>query len=342
MTTALSILAALVLLSLLVMIHELGHYTAGRLLGFQIVEFSIGMGPTLLKKTKNGIKYSLRLLPIGGMCLFYGEDQKERDSRSFNAQAVWKRIVVVLSGPVMNLLFALLCALFTLSMFGDYMPAVYEISGEDTPAYAAGLKVGDVITKVDGKRVTFYSETVGMIQAVKSSDMTLTVVRNGAELDLPVQGVYNEEAGKNLLGITISPERMRFSPGETLAHSASYITATIRDAFGFFGRLFQGTVSGDEVAGPVAIVAYISQAVRSSAETVLRFAVLISASLGIMNLLPLPALDGGRLLFMFIEAVRGKAIPAEREGMIHFVGLILLFGLIIFLTYNDITNLIRG
>ena len=342
MTTALSILAALLLLSLLVTIHELGHYTAGRLLGFKIVEFSVGMGPVLLKKTRDGIQYSLRALPIGGMCRFYGEDEAAADCRSFNAQAIWKRVVVVLSGPVMNLLFALLCALFTLSLFGDYMPAVYEVSGTDTPAYAAGLRVGDVITKIDGKRVTFYSQTVDMIQAVKGSDTTLTVIRNAGEVELAVHNLYNAEAGKNLLGVTISPERVRFDAAGTLTHSFSYITATFKDSLSFFGRLFQGNISSGEVAGPVGIIAYISEAVRSSAETVLRFAVLISASLGIMNLLPLPALDGGRLLFMIIEAVRGKAIPAEKEGIIHFVGLILLFGLIIFLTYNDITNLIRG
>ncbi len=330
------------LLSLLVMIHELGHYTAGRLLGFGIVEFSIGMGPVLFKKTKKGIQYSLRALPIGGMCRFYGEDKEAQDGRCFNAQPVWKRIITVAAGPVMNLLFALLCAIFTLSIFGDYMPAVYEITDTDTPAYAAGMQVGDIITRIDGKRVTFYSETVDMIQAVEGNDMTLTVSRDGSEIELEVHDIYNAEAGRNLLGVTISPERMYFGFGGIMAHSVSYITETIKDAFLFFGQLFRGQVTSDEVAGPVGIIAYISAAVRSSGETVLRFAVLISASLGIMNLLPLPALDGGRLFFMVIEVIRGKAIPAEKEGMVHFVGLILLFALIVFLTYNDISNLIRG
>ena len=342
LSTFLSILAALVLLSLLVTIHELGHYLAGRKLGFTIVEFAVGMGPVLLKTTRNGIQYSLRALPIGGMCRFFGEDEEAQDARCFNAQKVWKRIVVVLAGPIMNLLFAVLCAVVTISIFGDYMPSVYEIPDTTSPAYIGGMQAGDVITEVNGKRVLFYSDTVSMIQAVDADEMLLKVDRGGEKTTLTLRDFYSEADGKNRIGITITPVRYRFGFGETLAHSVGYITGTIRETFGFFGRLFQGNVASNEVSGPVGIVAYISEAVRSSGETVLRLAVLISASLGVMNLLPFPALDGGRLVFMLVEAVRGKPISAQKEGLVHLIGLVLLFGLIIFLTYNDITNLIRG
>jgi len=135
---------------------------------------------------------------------------------------------------------------------------------------------------------------------------------------------------------------MSFSVGESAVRSVDYVTATLIETFRFFGNIAQGNVTSTDAAGPVAIVAMISEAVRSSGETVLRLLVLISASLGIMNLLPIPAMDGGRLVFMVVEAVRGKPIAPEKEGMIHFVGLILLFGLIIFLTFNDITNLLNG
>lgn len=341
MTIALSILAALLLLSLLVMIHELGHFLAGRALGFSIKEFSIGMGPKLLKKTKNGTEFSIRLLPIGGLCRFEGEDQQVKSEHSFNAQKVWKRIVVVLSGPVMNLLFAVICSVITLSAFGDFMPGIQEIT-PGSPAAIAGVQAGDLIEEINGKPVRFYFQTVDMIRAVETEDMTLTVERNGAKQQLQLDDIYNEELGRNLIGVTISQVRVQFSFGASIARSVNYVTATLVETFRFFGRAAQGNVSSSDAAGPVAIVAIISEAVRSGGENVLRLLVLISASLGIMNLLPIPAMDGGRLTFMFVEVVRGKPIAAETEGMVHFIGLILLFGLIILLTYNDITNLIRG
>ena len=341
MTTALSIFAALLLLSLLVMVHELGHYLAGRALGFSILEFSIGMGPKLLKKTKNGTEFSIRALPIGGLCRFEGEDQDVANERSFNAQKVWKRIIVVLSGPVMNLLFAILCSVVTLLAFGDFMPGIQEIT-PDSPAAIAGAQVGDVIEKVNEEPVKFYFQTVDMIRAVKSKDMTLTVDRNGEKLVLPLANIYNEELGRNLIGVTISQVRVHFGFGASITRSVNYVVATLVETFRFFGRAAQGNVSSSDAAGPVAIVAIISEAVRSGGENVMRLLVLVSASLGIMNLLPIPAMDGGRLTFMLIEVVRGKAISPEKEGLVHFVGLILLFGLMILLTYNDITNLIRG
>ena len=342
MSTILSILAALALLGVIVTIHELGHYLTGRMLGFSIVEFAVGMGPVVFKKERNGIQYALRALPIGGMCRFYGEDEGVNDARCFNAQAWWKRLIVIVSGPLMNFLFAIVIAVITLAAYGDYVPSIIEIGDASTPAYVAGMQTGDVITAVGGKEIQYYAETVPLILAVKDSDVTITVLRDGQRIDCELKNIYNAEARKNLIGITIEPVRMHFGFFQSVGRSFGYVWSMVTETFSFFGRLFQGNVQSTDVSGPVGIIAYISEAVRYGLETVLRFAVMISMSLGIMNLLPLPALDGGRAVFMLIEGVRGKPVPPEKEGMIHFVGLILLFGLIIFLTYNDITNLIRG
>ena len=342
MSTAISIFAALVLLSLLVMIHELGHYFAGRALGFSILEFSIGMGPKLLKKKdKRGTEFNLRAFPIGGMCRFEGEDETAVNERSFNAQKVWKRIIVVLAGPITNLVFAILLAFVTLSAFGDFVPAIYSVDA-GTPAAEAGVMPGDIILEIDNKPVKFYFQTVDMVLAVETSDMPLTVNRDGAEQTLVLKNVYNEALGKNKIGVTISTERQKFGIGESALRSVNYVTATLVETFRFIGRALQGNVTSSDAAGPVAIVAIISEAVRSSGETVLRQLVLISASLGIMNLLPIPAMDGGRFVFMLLEVVRGKPISQEKEGMIHFIGLLLLFGLIIFMTFNDVSNLLNG
>ncbi len=341
MSSVLSVVAALILLSFLVMIHELGHYMAGRVLGFGIVEFSIGMGPVLLKRTKNGIQYSIRALPIGGMCRFLGEDQDIQDSRAFNLQKVWKRIVVVLSGPVVNLLFALIAAIVTLSIFGDVMPSVYEIT-KDSPAAVAGMQQGDIVIAIDGKELLYYNQISELVQEADSQSMQMTVLRNSEPVVLNFTDIYNEEAGRNIIGISMSSEYVKFGFGETITRSASYIFTTFTETIKFIGQAAQGQVTSEDAGGPVKIVAYLSEAVRYGGESVMRMMILISASLGIMNLLPIPALDGGRLVFMVIEAIRGKAIAPEKEGMVHFVGLILLFGLMILLTFSDIQSIIRG
>ena len=324
------------------MIHELGHYIAGRSLGFSILEFSIGMGPKLLKKKdKRGTEFSIRAFPIGGMCRFEGEDENVVNEKSFNAQKVWKRIIVVLAGPVTNLVFAILLSFVTLTAFGDFIPAIYSVN-QNSPAEAAGMLPGDIITDINGKPVKFFFQTVEMIQSAETKDISIDILRDGVEKTLVMKDVYDEAQGKNVIGVSITTARMKFSVGESALRSVNYVSSTLLETFRFLGNAFQGNVSSTDAGGPVAIIAMISEAVRSGGENVMRLLVLISASLGIMNLLPIPAMDGGRLVFMLIEAVRGKPISQEKEGMIHFVGLILLFGLIIFLTINDAHNIING
>lgn len=342
LSTILSVLAALLVLSILVTIHELGHFTAGRLLGFTILEFSVGMGPVLLKKQKGDTQYSLRALPIGGMCRFYGEDEAVKDGRCFNAQPAWKRFLTIIAGPITNLIFAILFAVIALTAYGDYVPSILELSGTDAPAYEAGLLPGDIIQAVDGKRIQYYNETVPLILAADSTSMVLTIERNDTVMDVTVVDFYNVAEQCNRIGATISPARKVYAFFPAIGQSFRYLASTVTETFQFFGRLFQGKVASTDVAGTVGIISYLSEAVRSGFETVLRMTMLISISLGIMNLLPLPALDGGRLIFILIEWIIGRPVNPKVEGAIHFAGLMALFALLIFLTYNDIMNLIRG
>lgn len=350
MSTFLSILAALLLLSLLVTIHELGHYTAGRLLGFTIVEFSVGMGPVVIKKEHKGIRYALRALPIGGMCMFYGEDQDAKDTRCFNAQPVWKRLITVFAGPLMNFVFAIVVSVIMLSAYGGYatspvgdiVPQIQSIDTASSPAGIAGLQKGDVITVVNGKKIEYFDDVVNSIQASKDDQVYMTVLRNGEERTFLLKDTYNEAKQANYIGITIGALREHYTFFRCVGMSFETIGTVFTQTMEFFGRLFQGQAQSTDAAGPVGITVMISQAVRSGFETVLYLAILISISLGIMNLLPLPALDGGRMVFMVIEAVRGKPVPPEKEGMVHFIGMCLLLALVAFLTYNDIANLVRG
>jgi len=277
-----------------------------------------------------------------GMCRFYGEDEAVSDAQCFNAHPALHRIAVVAAGPLMNLLLALVLAIASIGMYGVMVPQIHGIPENDSPAALAGIQVGDVLTAIDGKPIDFYNDAVGMIRAASGTRAVLTVSRDGTPVDLIVTDFYNAELGYNYLGVTLTPVRMHYEMGHAFRYSFRYVGSIVRDTLGFFGTLFRGEVQSTDVAGPVGTIAYVSKAVRYGAEMVLQFAVLISVSLGVFNLVPLPALDGGRLLFLLIELVRGKPIDQEKEGMVHFVGIVLLFGLILFLTYNDIMNLIRA
>ena len=324
--TLLSIVGALLVLTVLVFVHELGHFYAGKKLGFRIDEFAIGMGPVVCSKEKNGTRFAIRALPIGGLCAFHGEDEGVSDPECFNAQPVWKRMIVVL-------------AVIILMTYGEYMPMINDFTAENTPAEAAGIQVGDIITEIDGKSITYYAECTDYIQQADPARIEVTVRRDGMDVTLTAHDIYDPESGSNRLGIYISPERLRYGLLEAATNSVRYTCYIVKEMFKVLGGLFTGSVTSDDVAGPVGTISIIGQAVRAGFEVVLRLGVLISINLGIMNILPIPALDGGRFLFMVIEAVRGKPIPPEKEGMIHMAGLVLLFSLMILLTVMDVRKL---
>ena len=341
MTTFLSIIAALLVLSVFVVVHELGHFLVGRLLGFTILEFAVGMGPVVVKKEHKGITYALRAFPIGGMCRFYGEDEEAADGRAFSAQAVWKRIIVVVAGPLMNIVTAVFFAAVTLMGFGEYadIPTIMEVSGPESPAAQAGLQPGDVLYAVDGHVIGSFNEASDLILAATGDEMVITVQRDGELLELTVRGFYDAATGRNLIGITYGYGRQRYGLFPALGRSFRYVWELVVEMVSFLGSIFTQGVQQGDVVGPVGTISIIGQAVRSGLEVVLRLAMLISVNLAIMNLLPLPALDGGRLVFLLIEAVRGKPVPPEKEGMVHLVGMVLLFSLMIYLTVGDVRSL---
>lgn len=342
--TFLSILAALLVLSVFVVVHELGHFVAGRLLGFTVLEFAVGMGPAILKKEKNGITYSLRAFPIGGMCRFYGEDEEAKDGRSFASHPVWKRIIVVAAGPVMNILTAILFAVVSLMSYGVYVdvPTVQELSSETAPAAVAGIEPGDVLYAINGDVIESYEETSELILGASGAEMTITVQRDGELVDLIVRDFYNEAEGRNLIGITYGYGRERYGLFQAVGASFRYVWDIFVEMARFIGSIFTQGVQAGDVVGPVGTVTIIGQAVRTGFETVLYLAVLISVNLAFMNLLPLPALDGGRLAFLIIEAIRRKPVPPEKEGMVHFAGLVLLMLLMVYLTVSDVRGLVNG
>jgi len=331
---------ALLLLGVLIMAHEAGHFFAARACGIEVQEFAMGMGPLLLKKrSRKGTLFSLRLLPIGGFCQFYGEDEDVNDPRAFNNQAVWKRIATVVSGPLMNFIVAFVVVVIYLSALGvtSVVPKVGEL---EENAAKAGLAVGDVLLYVNDVDIIDVNTVLAEISGSEGEDVTLRVERGGQEMDIVLTPFYDEEVSRYRVGFSFAQERVRISMLESIPFSVQYniesvrlIAKTLKDLF-FKGEGVEG------VTGPVGTVYVIQEVTQSGGiDVYLELLALISVNLGVMNLLPIPGLDGSRLLFLMVEGVRRKPVKRELEGAIHGAGFILLMGLMLLLTYKDIVQI---
>ena len=331
------VVLALLLLGVLIIAHEAGHFWAARACGIGVQEFSMGMGPLIAKwKSRKGTQFSVRLLPIGGFCQFYGEDEDEPDPRAFNNQAVWKRAVTVASGPLMNFLVAFLVIVLFMSVIG-INTIVPKIAQVEENAQAAGLQVGDTIVSVNGAEMTNYQQISQAIAASEGNDVTLGVERGKEELSLTLTPFYDEEAGRFRVGFSFGQERVRTSVLTSIPFSVQYNVESVKLILSTLKDLVFKGQGVDDVTGPVGMVYVIQEVTQQGGlDVYLELIALISVNLGVMNLLPIPGLDGSRLLFLLVEAIRRKPVKREWEGAIHAAGFILLMGLMVLLTYKDI------
>lgn len=334
------VILALLLLGVLIMAHEAGHYLAARACGIEVQEFAMGMGPLLCKwKNKHGTQFSLRALPIGGFCQFYGEDEDVNDPRAFNNQAVWKRLATVVSGPLMNFVVAFVVIVLYMSVLGIWttVPRVAEV---ETHAAEAGLMAGDVLLRVNDTPADGTDVVLAEIMGSEGAPVALQVDRGGKQVDISITPFFDEEYGRYRVGFSFAQERMRVSLLESIPFSVSYnvesgrlIGVTLKNL------LFKGE-GMNEFSGPVGTVYVIQEVTRQGGVDIyLELLALISVNLGVMNLLPIPGLDGSRMLFLLVEAVRRKPVRRELEGAIHGAGFILLMGLMVMLTYKDIMQI---
>jgi len=344
------ILLAIVMLGVIVTVHEFGHYVVGRLCGIGIVEFSVGFGPRLLGWERKGIKYSLRGIPLGGYCAFVGEDERNDDPRAMNNQPVWKRFLTVLAGPFMNfvLAFVVAVALMNTYFIAESLPVVDSVPA-DMPAAEAGLLPGDRIVEVNGTALTNDGAGVQtLIQTIQAAGLTrpfeVVVDRDGEALTFSMTPVpqldENGRVARYQIGIVFAGRNFRFF--ESLPEAGVYMVDTIRLMLDSLRNLIFKGEGLEDTAGTVGIIAIVAQQARQGVYMVLWLMYIISLNLGIMNLLPIPALDGGRILFLIVEAIRRKPIPPEKEGTVHAIGMVLLLGLFVVLTYHDIVKLISG
>lgn len=432
MSTVFNIILALIILSVIVIIHEFGHFIFARINGVTVNEFSLGMGPKLLSKKIKGTDFTLRLLPIGGACMMQGEDSGEKTPGSFASKNVWQRISIVFAGPMFNFILAFILAVIIV-IFGGYDPAYVNYVQEDSQAEAAGLREDDLIKSINGEKIVIGRDAMlyFMMNELTEEPLELVVERDGKEIELSVP---TEEVTQYFIGIsytaddepatvtvtdnypaqnagmitgdiitavngtevssgnelqdyfqnnpldgspvtvtfkhssksheiTITPEwntlyslnfsyntfRYETPASKVLKYSLTEVRFWISSTVDSLKYLISGKAHREDVGSAVRVVSEISNSVEDSKEygakyvflNLVYWAIVISANLGVMNLLPIPALDGGRLLFMLIEVVRGKPISPEKEGIVHFVGFIILMLLMVFLFYNDIVYLLR-
>ena len=346
------ILIAIIILSFIVVIHELGHFIVGRLCGIGVVEFSVGFGPKLFGFRRKETDYSLRAIPLGGYCRFVGDDEEEQSRPdAMNNASVWKRMLTVLAGPAMNFILAFVFCVILLAGFyvAEYLPVVSQIE-PNLPAASCGLETGDIITAINGVEIAYSQEGILTLQeTLRASDLTapivMTIDRNGETKNLSarLQEIVDEEAGTVSYVLGVSFGARGFTIGEALANAFDYTIDAIETLVdGIKNLIFKGE-GADEVMGTVGIISFMSDLVYDERlYAVVNLIFIISLNLGIMNLLPLPALDGGRLIFLIIEAIRRKPLPPEKEGLVHGIGMLLLLAVFVLITYQDIVRLIAG
>ena len=342
------VLIGILLLGILIAVHEFGHFIAARASGIEVMEFAIGMGPKLIGWTskKSGTKFSLRCIPLGGFCAFYGEDdidgKAKDDPRAYNKQNVWKRIFTVAMGPVMNFVLAFAVAFAFFFCLGELLPVpTVDSLMEGYPAAEAGLLPGDRIIAVNGQEVNSTEAVIASLLGGREASVTIRREGDFATTTLPIVPKWNEEDQRYLIGIYFAQERQRLDFLTSVRAAWDNCARAGTAVFDALKGIFTDPEIRDSVSGPVGAVAVVSQAVQQNGiDAFLSLLMLISVNLGIMNLLPIPGLDGSRIVFHLIEAVRGKPIKPEREALVHLIGMVFLFALMIFFTYKDIVRLI--
>lgn len=343
-----------VIFGVLVIAHEFGHFLLGKANGIHVVEFSVGMGPTLVSVQKGGTKYSLKLFPIGGACAFEGEDglaeKEDSGEGSFLKASVWGRISTIVAGPVFNFILAFIIAFIMVNMSDTIAirdPMAEQVM-EGSGAEAAGLQDGDVIISINGERMRLYEEiSLYMNASYRGGELEVVYERDGERHATMLTPQYDSASGIYLLGVSnlnfLQPQ------GLNIFRYAWYeLRYSVKATYKSLGMLFRGQVHRDEVAGPVGIAVNVVGKTYETAKdygwksvllSMLNITMMLSVNLGILNLLPIPALDGGRLVFLLLEVVRGKPIPPEKEGIVHFVGLMFFMVLAVVIFFNDLANI---
>ena len=343
----LQIVLAILAFGMLVIVHEFGHFITAKRGGVQVNEFWIGMGPTLLKKEHNGTLYCLKLLPFGGACVMEGEDEDSESEHAFGKASLPRRMLIVAAGALMNFLVGFLIVLAVIQPNGPnggyIVSTIDSIDPASTAAAEGGLQAGDEILEVDGYNILLRSDFEMALSRGMDTTYEVVVRRDGEKVTLPavvLEATIEGEDGRKMIGLTFTeqPDSIGMHVNMAVRTSLNYA----RLVWVSLGMLVSGQVGVDQLSGPVGVASVMATTASYSISAFLQLVAFISINLGVMNLLPLPALDGGRLVFLIIEGIRRKPVPAKYEGYIHAAGLMLLLALMVYVTGQDIVRIIAG
>ena len=344
MSTVLTWASAIILLGIVIFVHELGHFYSARKAGIKVKSFGMGFGPKLFSWTgKDGVQYVLRLLPLGGYCRYYGEDETiENDEDAFYNQPVGKRALSTFAGPLMNFVTAVVAFFLFLAVFGELItvPVIGEVNAGQ-PAAESGLLVGDRFVRVNGAEVKNTADVSNVISKSDGEPVELTIDRHGSLIGVVVvPEIIDPEAGRAMIGITYAFETQRHGVWDSAVSAVKMTGLSAMSIFDFLkGLVTRGQGAGD-VVGPIGTIQVVAQETRVGGfRAYIAMLGIISVSLGFFNLLPIPGLDGSRLLFLLVEKIRGKRIDPNKEGMVHLIGIGLLLLLMIPVYIRDIVKL---
>ncbi len=351
-----TIISFIFVLGVLVFFHEFGHFITAKKSGIRVEEFALGFGPKLLSRKKGETVYSIRVIPLGGFCNMTGEFPPDEDAseeeikiyeetknmgRTFNQKSALKRFAVIFMGPLMNFLLAAL--IFVIIFLGYGLPVSQSNTTEigqitpQMPAAEAGLEPGDEIIAVNGEKTETWQEMSQLLSKSSDENVELEVKRNEKIFSVSLRPEYNEQLDKAVIGISARVIRKKVGPFTAIKQGVvQTVYATEMIIAGVVDMIRARSAEG--LGGPVMIANVVGQAARSGFENLLNWMAVISINLGIINLLPFPALDGGRLIFILVEKVRGKPIAPEKEGFVHMIGFALLMILMVFIIYRDIVS----
>lgn len=320
-----------IVFGILVISHEFGHFILARFNGVKVHEFSIGMGPKLFEYPGKQTKYSIRALPLGGFVQLHGENDDSEDHDSFSAKKPWQRFSVLVAGPLMNFLLAVVLFFSVYMMVGFPVNIVKDVL-PGYPAQTAGIMAGDKVISLDGKPVNSWDDLTKAVPTDEKREFKTIVIREGQQVSLTMT-TKESENGRRIIGITPDTKRSVLQSTQAAFISTREVTLGIVD---FLGQLVTGKASGDGVVGPVGIVGVVGEASRSGMADLMGVAAIISVNLGIFNLLPFPALDGGRIIFVLYEMLFRKPFNKAWEQQMHYFGFMILLALMVFMVFKDL------
>lgn len=352
MSIFISIFIFLIIFSVIVTAHELGHFAVARRNGIRAREFDIGMGPTLLHRPFGETDFCIKAFPLGGACIFDGmpgmaEDGEEPDERSFARAGVGARIATVLAGPAANFLIGYVLAVLIVTFSGTDLPVVHTVM-DNSAASEAGIAARDRITSINGRRIHLYREISLESMMNYGETMRIGIVRDGQKSTVTLTPRYDEEDGRYYIGL-VGGEVMQCNAAQIFQYAFYECEYWFRATWESIALIFRGHFSADDLSGPVGVVKVVDDTYNAARPygiptmvlSFMNLTLLLTINLGVMNLLPIPALDGGRLLLYLIELIRRKPLSPEKEGMVTVAGALLLVALMVFVMFNDIAKFFR-